>query len=117
ICQVYYNLSFNDGVESPEPLCLSLTSRHTFDAVFNGLLQAVEEGRGLSSLSGWNEYEPEAEEVASVPGKDQEGDAKGSLDETLPQERPKDLNDQVKQEPELPDHAAESVSQQAADYG
>ncbi|KLJ07416.1 hypothetical protein EMPG_17109 [Blastomyces silverae] len=56
IIQVYLDLCSNDGINEPEPLYLTLSSRSTFTAEFARLTAAANEGKGLSYLT-WEDYD------------------------------------------------------------
>ncbi|OJD23143.1 hypothetical protein ACJ73_05504 [Blastomyces percursus] len=56
IVQVYLDLCSNDGINEPEPLYLTLSSRATFTAEFARLAAAANEGKGLSYLT-WEDYD------------------------------------------------------------
>ncbi|KAL4873858.1 hypothetical protein BDV12DRAFT_159739 [Aspergillus spectabilis] len=60
IVDVYLQLCHNDGIDGPEALYLTLSTRPTLAAELSGLLLAVSEGKGLSEIQSW-EFYPEAE--------------------------------------------------------
>ncbi|PGH02806.1 hypothetical protein GX51_04418 [Blastomyces parvus] len=72
IIQVYLDLYSNDGINEPEPLYLTLSSRSTFTAEFARLAAAANEGKGLSYLT-WEDYDiDEAEEGVEHEAEDEE---------------------------------------------
>ncbi|KAL4880964.1 hypothetical protein BJY04DRAFT_69169 [Aspergillus karnatakaensis] len=64
IIDVYLQLCHNDGIDEPEPLYLTLSTRPTLTAELSNLLLAVNEGKGLSEIQSWDFY-PEAECVSA----------------------------------------------------
>ncbi|KKK23705.1 hypothetical protein ARAM_005747 [Aspergillus rambellii] len=56
IVDVYLQLCHNDGIEEPEALYLTLSTRLTIAAEISDLLLAASEGKGLSEIHTWGEY-------------------------------------------------------------
>ncbi|PGH26530.1 hypothetical protein AJ80_01844 [Polytolypa hystricis UAMH7299] len=91
IVEVYLELCHNDGVEEPEPLYLTLSTRRKFLSAFDGLVTAAKAGKGLSEVAQpWEDqtadqteadgepvWEPEAREL------DTESETKQELSQPL----------------------------------
>jgi hypothetical protein len=63
IIDVYLRLCHNDGIDSPEPLYLTLSTKLTIPAEISDLLQAASEGKGLSEINLWDGYQEADEEL------------------------------------------------------
>lgn len=72
IVDLYLQLSRNDGSDEPEPLYLTLSARLTLPTEISNLVTAANEGKGLSELFPWDDYEEEKPAPAEVPKEDQE---------------------------------------------
>ncbi|KAJ9380066.1 hypothetical protein DTO063F5_6854 [Paecilomyces variotii] len=59
IVGLYLDLCRNDGMNEPEPLYLTLSTKLTLPAEISNLLAAAGEGKGLSHIYQWEEYEDE----------------------------------------------------------
>lgn len=57
IVDVYLHLCQNDGVDEPEPLYLTLTTKPTLPAVLSNLEQIAGEGKGISHVQSWESYD------------------------------------------------------------
>ena len=57
IVELYLQLCRNDGASYPEPLYLTLSSKFSVAAEVEGLLAAANEGKGLSEVLSWEEYD------------------------------------------------------------
>ena len=57
IINLYLNLCDNDRIDEPEALYLTLSTRLTIPAAISDLLAAANEGKGLSEIYPWDEYE------------------------------------------------------------
>ncbi|KAL4795736.1 hypothetical protein BDV19DRAFT_362568 [Aspergillus venezuelensis] len=63
IVDVYLQLCHNDGIEEPEALYLTLTTKRTAAEELSELMLAASEGKGLSEIQAWELY-PEGEDAA-----------------------------------------------------
>ena len=66
IVNLYLRLCQNDNIEEPEALYLTLSTKLTIPAAVSDLLAAADEGKGLSEISSWDDYEeagPPSEEA------------------------------------------------------
>ncbi|KAN0070715.1 hypothetical protein V8E54_010880 [Elaphomyces granulatus] len=70
IIELYLHLCRNDGIDAPEPLFVTLSTRFTLLSEISNLIIAANECQGLSHLNKWEEYEPEE-------SKDTRGDGTG----------------------------------------
>ncbi|GAB1208664.1 hypothetical protein APSETT445_007415 [Aspergillus pseudonomiae] len=79
LCQIvdlYLQLCHNDGIDEPEPLYLSLTTKLNIPAEVSDLLLAASEGKGLSEIHSWDGYqEVEAASAEIFEGDDQEANS------------------------------------------
>jgi hypothetical protein len=65
LVDVYVHLCRNEGVEKPEPLYLTLTTRPNLYTELSTLLNTAAEGKGISAIQAWEEeYEQEDAENA-----------------------------------------------------
>ncbi|KAL5362878.1 hypothetical protein BJX96DRAFT_110408 [Aspergillus floccosus] len=64
IVDLYLRLCHNDGVDEPEALYLTLSTRLTIAAEVSDLLLAASEGKGLSEIHSWDGYQ-EADAVSA----------------------------------------------------
>ncbi|KAF7169785.1 hypothetical protein CNMCM5623_002414 [Aspergillus felis] len=64
IIDVYLRLCHNDGIDSPEPLYLTLSTKLTIPAEISDLLLAANEGKGLSEINLWDVYQEVDEQLA-----------------------------------------------------
>ncbi|KAF4171813.1 hypothetical protein CNMCM8927_002218 [Aspergillus lentulus] len=89
IIDVYLRLCHNDGIDSPEPLYLTLSTKLTIPAEISDLLLAASEGKGLSEINLWDDYQ-EVDEDEQLGGlseaHDQEGEAHDQEGEAHDQE-------------------------------
>ncbi|KAH8699064.1 hypothetical protein BGW36DRAFT_426745 [Talaromyces proteolyticus] len=67
LVELYVNLCRNEGVGQPEPLYLTLNTRPNLAAEVSTLLKAVEEGKGISEIQRWDEYEQQNTEQLGDP--------------------------------------------------
>ncbi|KAF7595314.1 hypothetical protein BBP40_006563 [Aspergillus hancockii] len=74
IVDLYLQLCHNDGVDEPEPLYLTLSTKLTISAEVSDLLLAASEGKGLSEIHVWDGYQ---EVEAASPDILVEGDDQG----------------------------------------
>ncbi|RAL16873.1 uncharacterized protein BO97DRAFT_410388 [Aspergillus homomorphus CBS 101889] len=56
IVDLYLRLCHNEGIDEPEPLYLSLSTRLTPSAELSDLLAAANEGKGLTDIHTWDSY-------------------------------------------------------------
>ncbi|GFF23057.1 hypothetical protein IFM51744_06371 [Aspergillus udagawae] len=63
IIDVYLRLCHNDGIDSPEPLYLTLSTKLTIPAEISDLLLAASEGKGLSEINLWDVYQEVDEQL------------------------------------------------------
>ncbi|RHZ54077.1 hypothetical protein CDV55_103345 [Aspergillus turcosus] len=63
IIDVYLRLCHNDGIDSPEPLYLTLSTKLTIPAEISDLQLAASEGKGLSEINLWDGYQEADEEL------------------------------------------------------
>ncbi|RHZ59039.1 uncharacterized protein CDV56_107218 [Aspergillus thermomutatus] len=63
IIDVYLRLCHNDGIDSPEPLYLTLSTKLTIPAEISDLLLAASEGKGLSEINLWDDYQEVDDEL------------------------------------------------------
>ncbi|OGM46719.1 conserved glutamic acid-rich protein [Aspergillus bombycis] len=76
IVDLYLQLCHNDGIDEPEPLYLTLTTKLTIPAEVSDLLLAASEGKGLSEIHSWDGYqEVEAASAEIFDGDDQEANS------------------------------------------
>lgn len=73
IIDVYLRLCHNDGIESPEPLYLTLSTKSTISAEVSNLLLAASEGKGLSEINLWDDYQEVDEQLGEVSEAHDEG--------------------------------------------
>ncbi|KAL1963612.1 hypothetical protein VTN77DRAFT_8057 [Rasamsonia byssochlamydoides] len=78
IVDIYLHLCHNDGVDEPEPLYLTLSTRSTLLAEISNLAMAADEGKGISLIHSWDEYGNQEEEE---PGDDTEAADNGDFQE------------------------------------
>ncbi|KAL6237780.1 hypothetical protein BDW75DRAFT_61430 [Aspergillus navahoensis] len=71
IVDVYLQLCHNDGIEEPEALYLTLSTKLTLAAELSELLIAASEGKGLAEIQSWEIY-PDAEGAAEYEDTAQE---------------------------------------------
>ncbi|PYI26843.1 hypothetical protein BP00DRAFT_450785 [Aspergillus indologenus CBS 114.80] len=64
VVDLYLRLCHNEGIDEPEPLYLSLSTRLTLSAELSDLLAAANEGKGLTDIHVWDSY-AEAEAVSA----------------------------------------------------
>ena len=57
IVNLYLRLCQNDNIEEPEALYLTLSTKLTIPAAVSDLLAAADEGKGLSEIYSWDDYE------------------------------------------------------------
>ncbi|KAL4949205.1 hypothetical protein BDW69DRAFT_80281 [Aspergillus filifer] len=73
IVDVYLQLCHNDGIEEPEALYLTLTTKRTAAEELTELMLAASEGKGLSEIQAWEVY-PEGEDAAEYEEAAQESE-------------------------------------------
>lgn len=61
---MYLHFCHNDGIEEPEALYLTLSTKLTAAAELSDLLLAASEGKGLSEIQSWEVY-PDADDVSA----------------------------------------------------
>lgn len=69
ILDIYLRLCHNDGADEPEALYLTLSSKVAANSELASLDAAAKEGKGLSQIHTWNDYDkerPVEEEAANV---------------------------------------------------
>ncbi|RAK95390.1 uncharacterized protein BO80DRAFT_264546 [Aspergillus ibericus CBS 121593] len=71
IVDLYLRLSHNDGIEEPEALYLTLSTRPTIFAEISNLLVDAKEGKGLSEIY-WDGYAEAEATSADIPGESHE---------------------------------------------
>ncbi|KAL1872847.1 hypothetical protein Plec18167_006497 [Paecilomyces lecythidis] len=77
IVGLYLDLCRNDGIDEPEPLYLTLSTKLTLPVEISNLLAAAGEGKGLSHIYQWEEYEDEQQiETSPAHGEEEEGEEK-----------------------------------------
>ncbi|OJK04528.1 hypothetical protein ASPACDRAFT_38087 [Aspergillus aculeatus ATCC 16872] len=64
VVDLYLRLCHNEGIDEPEPLYLSLSTRLTLAAELSDLLAVANEGKGLTDIHAWDSY-AEAEAVSA----------------------------------------------------
>ncbi|KAL4893738.1 hypothetical protein BDV59DRAFT_177060 [Aspergillus ambiguus] len=57
VVDLYLHLCHNDGVDEPEALYLTLSTKLTIPAEVSDLLLAASEGKGLSEIHSWDDYQ------------------------------------------------------------
>ncbi|KAE8149447.1 hypothetical protein BDV25DRAFT_2773 [Aspergillus avenaceus] len=92
VVDLYLQLCHNDGIEEPEPLYLTLSTRLTISAEVSDLLVAASEGKGLSEIHSWDGYyEAEPASAENFEVDDQE---------TIPNDQQDDTSSQDDHNPE-----------------
>ncbi|EAW22265.1 uncharacterized protein NFIA_009450 [Aspergillus fischeri NRRL 181] len=87
IIDVYLRLCHNDGIDSPEPLCLTLSTKLTISAEISDLILAASEGKGLSEINLWDDYQEVDEQLGEdSEAHDEEGEAHDQEEEAQGQE-------------------------------
>ena len=76
IIELYLHLCRNDGIDTPEPLFLTLSTKFTLLSEISNLVVAANECQGLSHINKWGEYEQEE-------SKDTHDDTGTSHDDTV----------------------------------
>ncbi|PYH45730.1 uncharacterized protein BP01DRAFT_382350 [Aspergillus saccharolyticus JOP 1030-1] len=110
IVDLYLRLCHNEGINEPEPLYLSLSTRLTLSAELSELLAAANEGKGLTDVLAWDSYaEAEAVSAQLYVGLDEEPYSDLPQEEEHASETKKDENAGI----EL--SGAASISQQDHD--
>ncbi|KAJ5091289.1 hypothetical protein NUU61_006159 [Penicillium alfredii] len=77
VLDLYLRLCHNDGTDGPEPLYITLSSKLTVPAEIADLLAAANEGKGLSQVHSWDDYEeadPTSEEALAFSEPEQQGE-------------------------------------------
>ncbi|KAK2813764.1 hypothetical protein FQN50_000162 [Emmonsiellopsis sp. PD_5] len=84
IIRVYLDLCLHDGINDPEPLYISLSTRSTFEADFRHLTTVAQEGKGLSYIQTWEDYDLDKAEgdVSHPDGEEEVADGARTLSET-----------------------------------
>ncbi|KAF4231877.1 hypothetical protein CNMCM8980_001406 [Aspergillus fumigatiaffinis] len=117
IIDVYLRLCHNDGIDSPEPLYLTLSTKLTIPAEISDLLLAASEGKGLSEINLWDDYQEVDEQLGEVSeAHDQEGEAhdqeegeaQGQEEEPVSPNRPTTIQDVDARELQAASDEAES---------
>ncbi|GAB1217876.1 hypothetical protein ATERTT37_007119 [Aspergillus terreus] len=68
IVDLYLRLCHNDGVDEPEALYLTLSTRLTIAAEVSDLTLAASEGKGLSQIHSWDGYQEADAETGNAGG-------------------------------------------------
>lgn len=66
LVDIYLHLCNNEGNAEPEPLYLTLSTKLTIPAQLSELITAVDEGKGLSEIQPWDDYDEEVPASAEV---------------------------------------------------
>jgi len=66
IVELYLQLCHNDGVDEPEPLYLTLSTKLTLPSEISNLFAAANEGKGLSHIHSWEEYEEGGQDAGDI---------------------------------------------------
>lgn len=115
IINLYLHLCDNDGIDEPEALYLTLSTRLTIPAAVSDLLAAANEGKGLSEIYPWDEYEdPLPAEAHSDDQHDRESHQEGPSESQEAQEHEKPAVSEVPApaEPETSRHEEFEVSEE-----
>lgn len=107
IVDVYLFLCQNDGIEEPEPLYLTLTTKPTLLAVLSNLEQIANEGKGISDAQTWETYEEEDVDEAEHDLPVETDDRGADVSEGQPPEEDADR-------PVIAEKTAESEHEEAA---
>ncbi|EEH15967.1 hypothetical protein PABG_06054 [Paracoccidioides brasiliensis Pb03] len=99
IIQVYLDLCANDGINEPEPLYLTLSSRSNFMSDYSRLVAAAHEGKGLSYLT-WEDYDIDSAEGVEH-GEEHEQNNLTSEDASSPVELQPDHSEPPEEEKEV----------------
>ncbi|KAL4976977.1 hypothetical protein BDW66DRAFT_133585 [Aspergillus desertorum] len=111
IVDVYLQLCRNDGIEEPEALYFTLSTKLTLAAELSELLIAASEGKGLSEIQSWEIY-PDAEGAAGY---------EETAQEPYPEEQPDTLDKETMEKkrdhggPQEPESEAASNEHDASD--
>lgn len=70
LVDIYLHLCNNEGNAEPEPLYLTLSTKLTIPAQLSELITAVDEGKGLSEIQPWDDYDEQVPASADVPDSD-----------------------------------------------
>ncbi|RJE25309.1 conserved glutamic acid-rich protein [Aspergillus sclerotialis] len=81
IVDIYLHLCHNEDINEPEPLYLTLNTKLTFPAQLSELITAANEGKGLSEIQPWDDYEETA-----APVEVENGEYNQELDVAPPQD-------------------------------
>ncbi|KAL5049583.1 hypothetical protein BDW71DRAFT_195139 [Aspergillus fruticulosus] len=116
LIDVYLQLCHNDGIDEPEALYLTLSTKLTLAAELSELLIAASEGKGLSEIQSWEIY-PDAEGAAEF---------EETAQEFYPEEQPEVLEKETMEnksnhggsqepEPEATSHEQDASNSQQGD--
>ena len=111
IVNLYLRLCQNDNIEEPEALYLTLSTKLTIPAAVSDLLAAAEEGKGLSEIYSWDDYEeagPPSEEAHADDQYDYEPHEEGHAG---PEEH---QNPVVHEVPKVPEENEDAASEREA---
>ncbi|KAL4809268.1 hypothetical protein BDV18DRAFT_131612 [Aspergillus unguis] len=118
IVDVYLQLCHNDGVEEPEALYLTLSTKPTVAAELSDLMIAASEGKGLSEIQSWEVYPEEGvaeyDDVAQVS---HEGDRDTSNEENaeVAVDTPKEHNSLGQDAHDYSDNVSETRDNEATE--
>ena len=94
IVHLYLQLCHNDGIDEPEALYLTLSTRLTIAGAMSDLLLAASEGKGLSEIHSWDEYNETDAAEADFPEQVQESASEQPIQHTTEQqESPSEAHD------------------------
>lgn len=103
IVELYLQLCHNDGVDEPEPLYLTLSTKLTLPSEISNLFAAANEGKGLSHIHPWDEYEEveqDAGDIHEYQGPESEGQTAPVPSEEFPPSEGRHHDDEPEAEQE-----------------
>lgn len=121
IINVYLHLCDNESIGEPESLYITLSTKLTASAAMSELAAAANEGKGLSEIFSWDEYD-EIEPISTGPGSEPQHDPKlqeQALDESQEPQKPRDHQEREeptqhvepgREEPEAPEEQKPEAS-------
>ncbi|RMJ24627.1 conserved glutamic acid-rich protein [Aspergillus sp. HF37] len=80
ILDLYLRLCHNEDIAEPEPLYLTLSTKLTIPAQISDLAASVNEGKGLSDIQQWDDYD----ETVPVSAEGHEGESDQEFDHVAP---------------------------------
>ncbi|GAD95721.1 conserved glutamic acid-rich protein [Paecilomyces variotii No. 5] len=107
IVGLYLDLCRNDGIDEPEPLYLTLSTKLTLPAEISNLLAAAGEGKGLSHIYQWEEYEDEQQIGTSPVHGGEEEEEEEEEEEAEEQAKPESSEQTAQVEAPEPGHTEE----------